>query len=38
MRMTLLTAYHENVISGFALDVYSSEPVKENFINTSQTQ
>ena len=27
----LLDAYNEKIISGFALDVYSSEPVKENF-------
>ena len=29
----LLAAYHENVISGFALDVYSSEPVKAEFYD-----
>jgi len=27
----LLAAYNEKVISGFALDVYSSEPVREEF-------
>jgi phosphoglycerate dehydrogenase-like enzyme len=27
----LLDAYNEKIISGFALDVYSSEPVEENF-------
>ena len=27
----LLQAYNENVISGFALDVYSSEPVEKDF-------
>ena len=27
----LLEAYNEKIISGFALDVYSSEPVDENF-------
>ena len=27
----LLQAYNENIISGFALDVYSSEPVEEDF-------
>ncbi len=28
----LLKAYKENLISGFALDVYNSEPVKKSFI------
>ena len=28
----LLEAYSQNVISGFALDVYSSEPVEEDFL------
>jgi phosphoglycerate dehydrogenase-like enzyme len=28
----LLRAYQENLISGFAMDVYESEPVKEIFI------
>lgn len=27
----LIKAYSQNVISGFALDVYSSEPIKEDF-------
>ena len=27
----LIKAYSQNVISGFALDVYSSEPVQEDF-------
>jgi len=27
----LLRAYSEKIISGFALDVYSSEPVEEDF-------
>jgi phosphoglycerate dehydrogenase-like enzyme len=28
----LIRAYQDNLISGFALDVYESEPVKENFF------
>ncbi len=28
----LLRAYNENIISGFALDVYESEPVTKNFL------
>ena len=29
----LLKAYDEKLISGFALDVYSSEPVQKSFLN-----
>ena len=29
--LDLIEAYSQNVISGFALDVYSSEPVQEDF-------
>ena len=29
----LIKAYHENIISGFALDVFENEPVESNFYN-----
>jgi phosphoglycerate dehydrogenase-like enzyme len=30
----LLNAYDEKLISGFALDVYETEPVPKNFLNS----
>ena len=29
----LIDAYHENIISGFALDVFENEPIKSEFYN-----
>tara|TARA_B100001057_G_C22779312_1_gene922981 strand:- start:623 stop:1546 length:924 start_codon:yes stop_codon:yes gene_type:complete len=29
----LIKAYHENIISGFALDVFENEPIESNFYN-----